>query len=332
MDLTTGGREVVEPGHPRSRAIVFGASHWHVPLYLDAIRRRHDVVGVQDADPERHQGVWGVDVDPRVEAILDLDDVDIAYVLSPHDEMAGVCEALVERGVPFVVEKPAGLDRSALAAVIEQARDAGVAATVALVQRDAPVERWLRQVGDVRYERLSFIAGPPERYLANGNPWMLDPARAGGGALVNLGPHFVDLALRHLGRTTDVAVRRSSALHGLAIEDHATVVMTTDDGREAIVEVGYAFPDSPAKRYCSFTAAGSRGFASIDTDGTARFTDLAGEVTVARIEVDSDPLYEIFVDAVADSLDTGFAGLATLEDLAASMDVIWADDQAGGRP
>ena len=25
------------------------------------------------------------------------------------------------------------------------------------------------------YQRLSFIAGPPERYDRNGNPWMLDP-------------------------------------------------------------------------------------------------------------------------------------------------------------
>ena len=52
------------------------------------------------------------------------------------------------------------------------------------------------------YQRLSFIAGPPERYDRNGNAWMLDPERAGGGCLANLGPHFVDLFLQRSANTT----------------------------------------------------------------------------------------------------------------------------------
>jgi hypothetical protein len=52
------------------------------------------------------------------------------------------------------------------------------------------------------YQRLSFITGPPERYDRNGNPWMLDPERAGGGCLANLGPHFADLFLQRSANTT----------------------------------------------------------------------------------------------------------------------------------
>lgn len=325
VQLTTDAREDrgTAPDR-RSRAIVLGASHWHVPLYVDAILRRHRVLGVQDAAPEAAHGAWGVPVTTDVGALLDLPGVDVAYVLSPHDEMAAICHALVERGIPFAVEKPAAMDAAQLSGLMGAAREAGVPATVALVQRDAPIERWLRQVGEVAYERLSFIAGPPDRYLRNGNPWMLDPARAGGGALVNLGPHFIDLTLRHLGPDLVSTVRRSSALHHRSIEDHATVVLSTADGRESIVEVGYAFPSAPQQRYCSFTAAGSLGYASVDTDGTAQFTDLGGTTVTERIVVDSDPLYAVFVDAVADSLDAGFAGMSTLQDLARAMHPIWA--------
>jgi hypothetical protein len=48
-----------------------------------------------------------------------------------------------------------------------------------------------------------------------------------------------DLFLRRSAHTTaEVDGRLSSSLHGRPVEDHATLVLTTPDGREAIVEVG----------------------------------------------------------------------------------------------
>ncbi|MET4053004.1 putative dehydrogenase [Frigoribacterium sp. PvP054] len=311
----------------KARVAVFGASHWHAPLYREALLRRHEVVAVQDDAPQAVASprAWGVEVSPDVDSVLRDVEFDAAYVMSPHDEVARVCLKLIERGIPFVVEKPLGVNLAELRAVVEAARFAGVAATVALVQRDGPVESWLRQAGTIAYERFSFHAGPPSRYSSNGSPWMLDPMRAGGGALVNLGPHFVDLALRHLGPGEVTALTRSHALHSERVEDHATVVLTGTRGGQAIIEVGYVFPDSPLKRFCSFSAAGDRGFASIDTDGTAQFTDLTGQTVRTTLDVDSDPLYEVLVDRVADTLATGFAGMPTLDDLAAAMKVIWPD-------
>ncbi len=175
------------------------------------------------------------------------------------------------------------------------------------------------------YQRLSFIAGPPERYDRNGNPWMLDPERAGGGCLANLGPHFVDLFLQRSG-THHRRRRRAGCrprLHTGTIEDHATLVLTTPDGREAIVEVGYAFPQSELKRYCSYSSAGDAGFASIDTDGSAIFTTVDGRTERAVIDVDSDPLYDPFVRQVALTLGEGFRGLPTLGELEDVMRIIW---------
>jgi hypothetical protein len=36
-----------------ARTIVLGASHWHVPLYAEAIAEVHSVVGLSDDDPDR---------------------------------------------------------------------------------------------------------------------------------------------------------------------------------------------------------------------------------------------------------------------------------------
>ncbi|MHC6231086.1 Gfo/Idh/MocA family protein [Arthrobacter sp. MMS24-T111] len=189
---------------------------------------------------------WGAPLEADWRKLVDLPGVGLAYVFGPHDGMAEKCLALIKRGIPFVVEKPLGTSLDELSAVRKAAEAAGVPATVPLVQRGGPTEQWLAKAGRPTYQRTSFIAGPPARYRDNANPWMLDPAKAGGGCLANLGPHFVDLFLRGTGETiARVDSRLSSALHHQGVEDHASLILTTPEGREAVVEVGYAFPGSP---------------------------------------------------------------------------------------
>jgi predicted dehydrogenase len=292
----------------------------------------HSVVGLSDDDPDRVGDLaelWGCPVEADWRRLLELPDVELAYVFGPHDRMAQTCRALIERRIPFVVEKPLGTSIEQLQQVRRAAEEARVPATVPLIQRGGPVDSWLAKAGRPVYQRLSFLAGPPERYNRNGNPWMLDPERAGGGCLANLGPHFADLFLQRSAATTvEVAARLSSTLHTSTVEDHAILVLTTPDDREAIVEVGYAFPQSELKRYCSYSSTGEAGFASIDTDGSATFTSLDGRTERATIDVDSDPLYDPFVRQVARTLGEGFRGLPTLGELEDVMRIIWRAYQA----
>jgi predicted dehydrogenase len=314
----------------RPRTAVLGARHWHVPLYVSAWGDTHDVVVVQDEEPDQV-----ADIARRLDApvcggvgeALDAGPLDLAYVFGPHDRMVATCLSLIERGIPFVVEKPGGLGPGDVERIRDAAAAAGVAATVPFVQRGGPVDDALSLAGAPAYQRSSFVAGPPERYHAAGCSWMLDPARSGGGCLANLAPHFIDLFLQRsrARRVELVAANLSASLHREAVEDHATLVLAGDDGSEAIIEVGYAFPSSPAKRYCSFTSAGADGYVDVGTSGDVAFTHAADGVTESStIDVDSDPLYDVFVRRVADTWTEGFAGLPTLDDLADTMSLIWA--------
>nr|WP_245659239.1 gfo/Idh/MocA family oxidoreductase [Streptomyces ochraceiscleroticus] len=284
---------------------------------------------VQDEEPDQITDIaqrLDASVCGEVEAALDAGPLDLAYVFGAHDRMVDTCLALVERGVPFVVEKPGGLGPEDVERVRDAATSAGIAATVPFVQRGGPVDRALSLAGAPTYQRASFVAGPPKRYRQAGCSWMLEPARSGGGCLVNLAPHFIDLFLqRSRARRVDlVAANLSASLHGEDVEDHATLVLAGDDGSEAIIEVGYAFPASPAKRYCSFTSAGADGYVDVGTSGGVAFTHAADGVTESSIiDVDSDPLYDVFVRQVADTWTDGFAGLPTLADLADTMSLIW---------
>jgi predicted dehydrogenase len=245
--------------------------------------------------------------------------------------MRDACRALVARRIPFVVEKPAGLSLQELVDVRAAAAAAGVPVAVPLVQRGGPTDRWLTKAGPSVYESAQFIAGPPDRYLINGSPWMVDLERSGGGCMVNLAPHFVDLFLRSaVAQDVTVTAVISSTLHRRDIEDYASMTMTTADGRIATIEVGYAFPGAPLKRHCSFMRIGAEGTSTIWSDGNASFTSTDGGTETAVLIVDSDPLYPAFVDRVAQQLGSGFADLPRIEDLETTMRVIW-DAYAYGR-
>lgn len=312
----------------RARTVVLGGSHWHGPLYAGQMAVAHDVRAFSDPDPAfaaRHVELWGAPSYTSWKELLDRHgDAELAYVFVPHDEMLEVCLELVARGIPFVVEKPAGVSLAELVTIREAASEAGVPVAVPLVQRDGPVDRWLAKAGPSTYESVQFIAGPPDRYVANGNAWMLDPRRAGGGCMVNLAPHFVDLFLQSAAATdVHVTASLSTSLHGGQVEDYASMRLVTSDGRIATLELGYAFPNSGLKRHCSYLRIGPQGAATIWTDGRATFTAADGSTQSARFNVDSDPLYGVFVERVAATLDRGFEGLPSIDDLEAAMVVIW---------
>ncbi|WP_308467182.1 Gfo/Idh/MocA family protein [Rathayibacter soli] len=312
----------------KARTVIIGASHWHVPLYAQAIADRHEVLGASDPDMPRVEPLshlWGGTLHSSWEELLaNYDDIELAYVSAPHDTMRTICLALIERGVPLVVEKPAGISLHQVVEVRRAAEAAGVPIAVPLVQRGGPVEQWLGKAGSSVYESTQFIAGPPDRYPISGNPWMVELERAGGGCMINLAPHFVDLFLQSSGaQEVTVTAAISAKLHSGEVEDYASLTLATPDGRVATVQVGYAFPASPLKRHCAYMRIGAEGTATIWSDGSASFTSTGGLTETSQLNVDSDPLYEPFVNKVADQLTHGFEGLPGIQDLEATMTVVW---------
>ncbi len=161
---------------------------------------------------------------------------------------------------PFVLEKPGTVDAAALESAAAAAAAHRIPTLVPLVNRYADfwaaVDRTdLRRTWTHAHFRI--IAGPPDRYLRDGVPWVLDPARYGGGALRNLGVHAADaiaelmhgsIGPEHL-RIRSAQLSRS--LHHLAVEDFALATLVTADGRTITIEAGYAMPaeNAPDKEW-----------------------------------------------------------------------------------
>lgn len=172
---------------------------WIMPAHLEALDRlgRTRVVGVASARLEsagRIAQPRGATAYDDTERMLDEQRPDVVYIAVPPSAAVAACEAVVARGIPFLVEKPlAATDSAGPARVAAAVAERGLVAAVGYHLRA------LEQLPDV-HERL---AADPAILVAahwqDGTPapaWWLREA-VGGGQVVEQATHLYDLA-RHL--------------------------------------------------------------------------------------------------------------------------------------
>ncbi len=322
------------------RVALIEVSHWHYPLYVPALTVPGvEVVALSDrqAGPrEREAARFGCPAFDDPLRLIAEAEFDFAFCFGRHDEMAGLGLALVDKGVSFTIEKPAGLNGAEVARLARAADARGLYVAVPFIQRIGPLARRLA-AERARFTSASwrFFAGPPERYPRTDCAWMLDPARSGGGALMNLANHFIDFSLNLLGgEVTRVYARTGTALHGGAVEDYAMLSLALSNGTSAMIETGYAFPDNSAKREYSFTLVGEDRFVRSREDGIALYAggdEGAGEAI--DVDLDTDPLYAAFAArtlAEAGRGGTPVAGLGDLERVMRIVDAAYLSAESGG--
>ena len=320
------------------RVAIVGVGHWHVGLYyLPALQKLGaDIVAVSDPSEEALDRIGSQVSAARYRdyrELLDSEEVDLVMAHAPHSEMTELAAELVARHQPFHMEKPMGIDWRRLEPVAAKAETEGIFTSVPLVSRYLGVIEKLAelkeagQIGRVHHYCYRLLAGGPQRYLDWHCPWMLDPARAGGGPLFNFGPHVIDL-FNYLSDqpVREVYARRVAGLHDVAIEDMVSMTMVTEGGAVGIAEVGYILP-AGYERYLSLTTD-TLYMASDGTCGELQFRD-GEQVTVTGS--DSDEGYFRYTADVLESLATGRQPRATIQDMVQALRVINAADLSARR-
>jgi predicted dehydrogenase len=178
----------------------------------------------------------------------DLDGVVIATPSALHAEQA---IAALENGLAVFCQKPLGRTAGEVRRVVDTARAADLLLGVDLSYRFVEAFRRAREVvrsgalGDVYAADLAFhnAYGPDK-------PWFYDPELAGGGCVIDLGIHLVDLALWTLDLDGFEGVE--SHLVGEPVEHYATVQLdgvriacswNLPAGRDAVIEASFYGPD-----------------------------------------------------------------------------------------
>ena len=184
---------------------VIGAG-WIAGLHLGALARleRTDLVGTVSgtgAGATALSARWGYRVYPDLDRMLDDARLDVAYVCVPPFRAVAIGERLVERGIPFLTEKPLAADDAAgpvrLAAAIERA---GLVVAVGYHLRALDILPAVRERLAARPPALvvgRWLGGTP-------TPAWWSRADQGGGQLIEQATHLYDLARHLVGEATVV--------------------------------------------------------------------------------------------------------------------------------
>jgi predicted dehydrogenase len=295
----------------RIRIAAIGVSHWHSlhdAAYLRLLAEMADVelVGLQDVNAtvagERAAALGGLPVFTDYRVMLDRTRPDFVLALGEHNRMAETAHFLLDHGYPFMMEKPMGVSAAEVQGIAEKAALKQAFVAVPLSQRYQPfVARARQMLAAGRFGPLShcyFRLNRPTsaRYPAWHSAWMLDPARAGGGCLRNLGAHLLDLFLLLTGEEARVvAAQLSASVHRQAVEDYASMQLRSSSGVLGTIEVGNTVPYAGSDG--EWKIAGRDAMLIAYDDGAMRMLGADGE---ERIPGHPAPLYR---DCVRDLLD-----------------------------
>jgi predicted dehydrogenase len=168
---------------------------------MEAMLATGEAKAVAICDPDRKMAASAQELAPDSEMVASLDELlerepDGVVIATPSVLHADHCIRAFERGAAVFCQKPLGRDGSEVEAVLDAARKADRLLGVDLSYRHTAAMRAIRtriragELGQVFVADLAFhnAYGPQ-------SGWFWDPKLSGGGCLIDLGVHLVDLAL-----------------------------------------------------------------------------------------------------------------------------------------
>ncbi|MEV0646628.1 Gfo/Idh/MocA family oxidoreductase [Phytomonospora sp. NPDC050363] len=210
--------------------------------------------------------------------------IDAVSVCVPNTLHAPIAEAALRAGKDVLVEKPMTVTVAEAENLVRAVEETGKALQIGYVRRFAPnalvTKRFLDagEFGDVYAARATLLR-------AAGNPggWFGDAAISGGGPLIDLGVHIIDLCWYLMGMPKAVSAsgvtfsplgardniqnlsryRAASAARANTVEDYATAQIRFDNGAVLDVDTSYSLH---ARNEISVRIHGDKGGAEIEPE------------------------------------------------------------------
>lgn len=325
--MTVVSAESVEPGPPVSFGIVgcgaIGAGI-HLPVLTRMTRARVVAVADPSAEALRRAAAAGpVETFVDVEELLARDDIDAVVVCAPSDQHAELALAVVRARKHLYLEKPIATRLEDGERVDRAVERAGVTTAVGFNYRFHPDVQRLRDllaggaIGSVRHVATRLWEPAP--------PWRTATWRthrnSGGGALLDLGSHHVDIVPWLL--SDEIVAARATIRSRRTEHDVAAVHFRTGTG--VVCESSFSYRSGRADE---LVLTGDEGRIRLDRyaglaeilplpRGRARRRVSPRTFAVARVRVlrpRLDPSYELALQAFVDRLRGQPGELPTIAD------------------
>ena len=227
--------------------LVVGVGDITTKRVLPAIlaEERSELAGIVTRDPAK-AAPFGVPAYAQLEDALGESKCEAVYVGTPVFLHAPQTIAALRSGRHVLCEKPMAMNFSEARAMAEHARAARRLLGIAYYRRFYPKVQRARELlaqGAIGQPVLGWATChswlPPNLETRS---WLTDPARAGGGPLYDVASHRIDVFNYLFGKPCRVAAQLSNAVHPLAVEDSATVMIEYETKVRAIVDVRWNTP------------------------------------------------------------------------------------------
>ena len=201
----------------------------------------------------------GVRTFAEVSEMLAAERLDALYVATPNHLHLAPVRAAAAAGVAVLCEKPMAASLVDAEALAQAVRTAGVLYGTAFDQRHHPAHAALRDavaagaIGRPSAVRIAYCCWVDPLWRPPGQAdqanWRADPKAAGGGAVVDLAPHGLDLVHALLGEPVErLAMVLQRRVHAYAVEDGGLVTGVTASGVLVSLHVAYNCPEALPRR------------------------------------------------------------------------------------
>lgn len=296
--------------------------------HAESVREHgHAVAAGVDVDEEKRRSFADSFDTPTYEsheAMYADTDLDAAVVTTPNKFHEGPTVAGLERDVAVLCEKPLANDLAAAERIAAADRESGGFCMLGFQWplRDGPrvLESYIEagRLGEVTHVEANYVR---RRGVPGRGGWFTSKDLAGGGALIDVGPHAIDLALLFLGFPTVEEISgvtraefggredytylsmwgEDAGHEDFDVEDSASALVRAD-GATVSLEVAWA---SNRPRTAEYVVRGTEGGAILDVSAdelTVYETDASGTAHHRDITIETDGDHgdkdRLFLDAV----------------------------------
>ena len=220
-----------------------------------------ELVSVMDLNMEVAQAVkeqFGADraYDNAADLLKD-DDIDAVYIATPVFTHSSLTKQAADAGKHILCEKPLGLDAADALSAVEYCKEKGVLLSVDLMMRYGT--QLVNMKNAIAAGDIGMVVSGDSRFSCwvPSAGWPTNKKRAGGGSLMDMGIHLIDLMryITGLEVTAVTAMNENVAfadVEGYDVEDSSTITMRMSNGAQFVVFTHFNIPDTAGKWTINF--------------------------------------------------------------------------------
>ncbi|MGG3282225.1 Gfo/Idh/MocA family protein [Paenibacillus solani] len=265
-------------------------------------------------------------------------EIDAVSICTWNNTHAEISIAALNAGKHVLVEKPLCRTVEEALKVQEAVKSSGKLLQVGFVRRYDPNAQMLREFADKgEFGEIYFAKASSIRRLGNPGGWFSDIERSGGGPLIDIGVHVIDLCWYMMGRPKPVAVSantyrklgnrsnvRNLSFYKAAdydaekntVEDMANAMIRFENGASLLVDVSFTLHSKDNQQ--SVKLFGDKGGFEIDPE-VVIVTEKHDTIVNIQPQTDNkgfdfDAAFQSEVNHFISSIENGTTPLSPVED------------------